>query len=95
MSYPPARGDFPASQPKNPARPEPREIDRTRALEHLRIAIDYGKTAIGDLDRSWGGAAREDIVEVLTQLRELRNLLSSDPAMEEPIGDEILQEWMR
>jgi hypothetical protein len=70
-------------------------IDRMRALERLNTAIDYGVTAISDLDRSYGGAAREDLVEVLLQLRELRNLLSPDPAMERPIGDQFLQEWMR
>jgi hypothetical protein len=69
-------------------------LDHTRVLEHLRTALDYGVTAIKDLDRSCGGAAREDMVEVLTELRALRDLLSPDPRMEPPIGDEILQEWM-
>jgi hypothetical protein len=66
-----------------------------RAMELLRTAIDYGVTAITDLDRSHGGAAREDMVEVLLALRDLRDLLSPYPAMERPIGDEFLQEWMR
>lgn len=70
-------------------------IDRGRALTRLSMAIDYAVTAIRDLDRSHGGAAREDIVEVLIQLRDLRELLSPYPAMERPIGDEFLQEWMR
>ncbi len=69
--------------------------DLAHAVELINIAIDYGVTAVTDLDRSRGGAAREDIVELLTKLRDLRNLLSPDPAMERPIGDQFLQEWMR
>jgi len=71
--------------------PESREL----ALVYLAQAIDYGKTAIKDLDRGRKAMARDDIVEVLIQLRALRDILSAHPAAERPIGDEILQEYMR
>jgi hypothetical protein len=80
----------PAGRPLNLA-----AEDRTRALALLNTAIDYGVTALSDLDGARNPLAHDDIVDLLVQLRDLRDLLSPDPAMERPIGDEILQEWMR
>jgi hypothetical protein len=67
-------------------------VERTRALARLNAAIDYGVTAIRD---GAMGLVHDDIVDLLVQLRDLRDILSPDPAMERPIGSELLQEWMR
>lgn len=69
--------------------------ERARAVALVNAAIDYAKTALSDQRRGRAAMVHDDIVDQLHFLSNLRDILSPDPAMERPIGDEILQEWMR